>query len=286
MERNLLVTIGDDLNSLYGARFVASFFARPRDTGVTLLYIAPRFESRGAAERTPQRSMDAKLSQLYLKRGRRALEVSRQILESYDFSPRRIATRLVSREHGMARDILREAEEGKYHALVLGKRGYSVFRKSLQPGLPEEMVKGETSLPVWVCKHPRRGLKNILLCLDGSQASLSVADHAGFMAAGEERHGITLFHVSEGGAPTAEDIFREAEEILASRGVEKNRMARVLVKAERVAKAIEGEAREGGYAVVAVGRKGERSGKSPVPVDSRSVALIDMLDRSALWVGG
>lgn len=286
MERNLLITVGDDPNYLYGVRFVASFFRNNKDLRLTLLYVAPRFESMDAGEELRHHRIDQELSAIYARVGRKALEASRDILENYGVPRGRITANLIHKEHGMASDIIEEAGRGQYHALVLGRRGYSIFEKTLHPTLPNQLVRAAIDLPIWVCRHPKRGLKDVLLCLDGSDASLAVADHVGLMTA-EEEHQIHLFHVAETGEwEKVQPIMAKIEARLSGYGVGRERIATVLARSSDVADTIRQEASKGDYAVVAVGQNEpgkERSAEGRC-LGSNSIKLIDTLYRSALWV--
>lgn len=286
MEQNLLVTVGDDPNQLYGVRFVASFFTNKADIRLTLLYVAPRFESMDAGEDLHHHRIDMELSAIYERRGRKALEESQDILENYGLPRSRIVANLIHKEHGMASDIIEEATRGQYHALVLGRRGYSIFEKTLHPTLPNQLMQATIDLPIWICRRPERGLKNILLCVDESEASLSVADHVGLMTAHEE-HRIELFHVVEtDGLQQLEPILNKVEARLISHGVSERRITRVIARSSDVAGTIDRQASQGAYAVVAIGQNvptKERSSRDWV-FGSNSMKLIDTLHRASLWV--
>jgi len=286
MERKLLVTVGEDLESLYGVRFVASFFQNKQDIRVTLLYVAPRFESEDEGQNVRHYEIDAELSEIYSRKGKKALEISRGILESSDFAPKQITSKLIYKKHGMVADITEEAATGNHDVIVLGQRGYSIFEKALYPVLPSEMVRLEMDFPIWICKRPRRGLKNVLLCMDGSPESHRITDHVAAFVGREERHGITLFHVSDGSRRGAE-ILAAAMERLSELGIKKERMKPVIVESADVAKAINHEAKSGDYAVVAAGRRGIKKVGEPDKwvIGSNNWKLIDMLENAALWVG-
>jgi hypothetical protein len=193
MERKLLITVGDDPNSLYGVHFVSSFFRNKGDMKLTLLHIAPAFESMEVKEGLRLHEMDQILSKIYTKKGHEALEKSKGILLSQDFPGHQISTKLISKHYGMIRDVLEEAKQGHYHAIALGRRGYSIFEKALYPRISQEVMGLNIDFPFWVCRRPQKGLKNVLLCVDGSDNSLRAARHVGFMVGREEQHKITLF---------------------------------------------------------------------------------------------
>ena len=54
----------------------------------------------------------------------------------------------------------------------------------------EEMVADSVShrilwesitFPIWICRNTERDRKNVLVCVDGSEECLRVADHVGYM---------------------------------------------------------------------------------------------------------
>lgn len=286
MERRLLIAVGDDPNSLYGAHFVSSFFRNKGDMKLTLLHIAPAFESMEVKEGLRLHEMDQILSRIYAKKGHEALEKSKGILLSQDISSHQISTKLISRHYGMIGDILEEAKKGGYHAIVLGRRGYSIFEKALYPRLSQEVMDLNIDIPFWVCRRPQRGLKNVLLCVDGSDSSLRAARHVGFMVGREEQHKITLFLVEDGSSKDGEVVFRKAKQELANYSIKDESVVMQIVEGNEVAKIIRKESSTGAYAVVSVGRHGV-GGESTSDkrfMGTSSLELIETLERAALWV--
>lgn len=286
MERKLLITVGDDPDSLYGVRFVSSFFRNKKDMKLTLLHVAPHFESMDSKEALRVHEMDHILSEIYARKGQQALEASERILLHDDFPSHQISTRLIHRHHGMIRDIIEEANQGSFHAIVLGRRGYSIFEKVLHPWFSEETMDMDIEFPLWICRRPERGLKNVLLCVDGSESVLRMTEHVAFMVAREDQHRITLLHVDDGNGQGAEMLFEGAKRTLLECDIREDRIETVVVERADVAKAIHEEAGRGAYAVVAVGRQGIRNERAPQKryMGSKSLELLRTLERSTLWV--
>ena len=286
MERRFLITVGDDPNSLYGAHFVSSFFRNMGDMKLTLLHIAPAFESMEAKEGLRLHEMDQILSKIYAKKGQEALEMSKRILLSQDFPSHQINTKLITKHYGMIRDILEEASQGHYHAIVLGRRGYSIFEKALYPRLSQEVMDLNIDFPFWVCRRPQRGLKNVLLCVDGSDCSLRAARHVGFMVGREEQHKITLLFVDDGSRKDVEVTFGKARQELANYSIKDASVGTLIVEGSEVAKIIRKESSTGSYAVVSVGRHGVGNDSAPEKrfMGTKSLELIETLERAALWV--
>jgi nucleotide-binding universal stress UspA family protein len=287
MERKLLITVGDDPDFLYGVRFASNFFRNKKDMKLTLLHVAPQFESMDAQEARRVHEMDRALSEIYARKGQAAIERGKEILRNEDFASHQISSRLIPRHYGMIGDLIEEAKQGDYDAVVLGRRGYSILEKVFHPWLSESTMDLDLDFPLWICRRPERGLRNVLLCIDGSEPASKMAEHVGFMVGKEEQHGITLLHVDGGSRQDIEGLLDNARRKLADGGVQEKRIKTLVVSGHDVAKVIREESSKGAFAVVAVGRRGmgyaERSEKPFM--GSQSLELLKTLEKSTLWVG-
>lgn len=286
MGRKLLITVGDDPSSLYGVRFVAAFFKNRRDMTLTLLHVAPHFESMDLGESLRAREMDSALSEIYMKKGRKALDESKTILLNEDFQAHQISTRLMRKRYGMIGDMIEEATQGSYDAIVLGRRGYSIFEKVFHPWVSEAAMDLEINFPLWICRRPAKGLKDVLVCVDGSEPALRMLEVVGLMVGNEEQHGISLLHVDDGTVENVDEVVEPARQKLLEVGVTENRISVRGVRATDVAAAVRREAAENRYAVVAVGRRGiGRDSALQRPfMGSTSLELLQTLEKATLWV--
>jgi len=286
MERHLLLTISDDLNLLCGVRFAASFFRNTRQTKLTLLYVAPSHQSVSPHADAVQHEMDRKQSKIYREKGQMALNASQKYLTERGFPSENIATRLISRRFGTVEDILFEGRGGHFDAVILGRRGYTLFEKAFANSVTREIINRDIDFPVWVCRHPEGGRRNVLLCVDETEPSLRIADHVGFILEAEPEHSVTLFHVDLGEGKDAETILQYAHQKLIDNKVPEQRIHSRIVKASKVVKPIVEEVERGGYAAVAVGRGGTQIKGlfDKLLTGSRSMELMEILDKAALWV--
>jgi len=269
MKKHLLVTVSEDKSALWGARFVGSFFPDKRDMKLTLFYIAPNVDAISKEERG-------------------ALEQAGEVLRSLGFGPDQVETKLVQRRFSTVMEIMREGHKGGYDAVVLGRSGLCWLEDYLEKSVSHELIQEEgVTFPLWVCRKPDFNRKNVLVCVDGSEASCRVASHAGLILAREQGHRVTLLHVAEsarGGLEFAEDILPLCEGVLRDMGLPAERIETRVVEADDPAKAILSEALRGRFAVVAVGRKGAGRGMIKKPfMGSVSYALFKLLDGVTLW---
>ncbi|MBF0482096.1 MAG: universal stress protein [Desulfovibrionaceae bacterium] len=258
MEKHLLVTISDDPRMFYGLNFLTRFFTAKDTLRLTLLHIAagaaavwPEEMNYESIARRDGRARDIE------EKGRAALEAAEKMLLAGGFDKSRLHTKLVFGGFSRNKIILHEGEAGLYDAVVLGQRGYDTLRDLLDHSLSLDLLRGAFPFPLWICRLPKFGRKNVLVAVDGSEPSLRIADHAGFILSRGPGHDIVLFHVAgpKSAAPGPE-FFDECRELIAKAGFPFDRIRTKTVVAAGVPAAILAEAESGRYAAVALGRTG------------------------------
>jgi len=282
MQKHLLVTISDDIKILHGARFVGSFFRNKADVKITLLYVAPYAATVGGDKM--QRELHNKNKEIYRQRGEASLGVAQKILLGRGFSAEHISSKLMFKQFGTVKDIIREAHAQSYDAVVLGKRGYAVFENIIKDSVSKAIMERDIGFPIWICRRPEEDRKNVLLCVDGSEPSLRMADHVGFVLQSEPEHRVTILH-ADTGERNIDAILNAAKKKLLANGVEQERISLQVIPSTGVVKTIAREVEKKAFAVVAVGRVGVKKGiLKEWLVGSRSMKLLENLDKAVLWV--
>jgi len=292
VQKELLLAIGDDRAASYNLRFLKDAFDSFCDLKLTLFYAAPRSAlwDRQEAGLPPTDEAVDRLMAHKKDRGRKALEDARQwIMDIAGCDGQNIRTKVVHSRLGTARELVAEAREGLYDALVLGRKGFTWFEEIFENSVCHELLWQDIDFPIWICKRPSQvSRQNVLLCLDGSAPSLRMADHAGYMLAKEPRQSFTLFHVAQKGYGDARSarIFDEALAILGEHGIPDERIDIKMVTGSNPVKAILKEARAGQYAAVGVGRRGagSQTRKENLFPSTVSVNLLRQLQETALWI--
>ncbi len=268
MQKHLLLTVSDDPSALFGVRFVNSFFQNKEEVKFTVLYIVP------SGEKIPAGGVDT--CDL-------ALEKSMHSLINAGFMQEHIFCKIRKRMLSAASDIISEGNKGLYDAIVLGRRGISRLEELINDSVSIRVLEEKRKSPIWICRHIDPDRKNVLVCVDGSQESLRVVDHVGFILAAEEQHNVTLLHVAQEPTDT-EMIFRQSMEVLEENGISPSRVGSKVVESSNVAGTIESEAQAGRFSAVAVGYTGK--GKRGVfSIGSVSTRLCYEMSGSALWIG-
>ena len=294
LERHLLVTVSEDTAHQYGLRFVGSFLHGRETLKVTLFYVAPLPpQAYGKPDFLAPEHADLS-DRSGEARGRRALDKAAKALAAMGLPPERIRTRFQYRNYSTAHDILTEAQHGLYDAVVLGHRGVSSLEQFWNPSVGRTLLDTAVALPLWVCRRPDYTHRHVLLCVDGSGPCLCMVDHVGFMLAQEDGHHVTLFVVqspSQSNGSNGEDqaatshIFGLARKTLLDNGLPAERIQTKAVTSPDTAAAILEEAREGRYAVVAMGRTGRSHGfLKRIFLGSVSTTVFSGLENAVLWI--
>jgi len=292
VQKELLLAIGDDRAASYNLRFLKDTFDSFCELRLTLFYAAPRSAlwDRQDAGLPPS---DAAVDELVAHKkgkGRKALEDAKDwIRDIAGCSGENVAAKVVHSRMGTAHELICEARDGLYDALVLGRKGFTWFEEIFENSVCHELLWQDIDFPIWVCKRPSQvSRQGVLLCLDGSDPSLRMVDHAGYMLADEPRHVLTLFHVAQKGYGEARStrIFDEALAVLAEHGIPDERIELKMVTGKSAFKTILQEARTGRYAAVAVGRRGAGSQTRMENLfpSTVSVNLLRQLQETALWI--
>lgn len=286
MKLHFLITISDDVSALHGARFVASFLNDKANVELTLLYVAGSYDSSTASASLHPFPVEEKLTGPQARKGKAALESAKKLLTARGFEGGSIMTKLVNRKSGTVKDIAREARRGLHDAVILGRRGYALFEKTFSTSVSREMMEYRIDFPIWVCRLPEEGRKDVLLCVDDSEPCLRIADHVGFILQREKEHAVTLFHVDVGECRDVCDVMTRTKQQLIENGVALERIREMVVPNQRIVPAILEEVERNQYAVVAVGRGGhEKKGLiEKWLTGSISMKLLEVLDKATLWV--
>ncbi len=288
MKKHFLVTISNDIENLYGVRFLCSFFHSIGEHQVTLLHVCRSDDSSMAKTlgQMWQGPSDGIQGQVTVS-ARRAIFKARELLAEHNLATEHMVTKTFSERYGKVKDILEEGARGLYEAIILGRRSsYSLQWLFERPADETALaiINGNCcTTPLWICPEAEPQGENILVCLDGSSNALRVVDHVGFILNDQQQHGITLFQAA-GDNDKVEAIFAAAEHALIKHGIAATRIRRRTAWGLSAVSTILGELHKGGYAAVAVGFRGERmEAEKGVGVGSTTAKLLGTLEKASLW---
>lgn len=286
MDRHILLTISDDYSSLHAVRFAAGYFSQNNHLHMTLLYVAnnPR-AGLTESEIIKDYGNLARREALTREQAEAALHKAEELLQLKQFPLANIHRKITYKQLGTANDIIQEGITGMYDAIALGRRGLSRLEELIDESVSKQVFTTPMEIPLWICRHQEKPLSHILVCTDGSPASLRCADHVGFMLRDEPRHEITLLHVAHRMAPVEpRQALDAARAMLMENGIDAGRIREKILNSENTLDAILHEARSGNYGVVATGRTGRGETRSLHLLGSVSMHLLKHLDFAALWI--
>jgi hypothetical protein len=290
MNLHFLINISSDTENLYGVRFFSSFFQNSCSCNVTLFHIS-RLDSSDSQSLLEmwQGPIEGKVDGALTVGAKRAMEKAGRSLEHNQVVIEEMKTKTVKERYGKVKDILMEGKRGLYDAIILGRRATYALQWLVERSadeIPLALINDASlNCPLWICSEPEAGRKNVLLCVDGSPAALRAADHVGYILGKARHHGVTLFHVLSNPAGNADDILKEAAEVLLSHGIEKERIRQKSHWGLSVPNTILGEKNSGQYAAVAVGLNGSSEGVlTTLGLHAGTTAtLIKKISKAALW---
>lgn len=290
MKKHFLVTISNDVEHLYGVRFLCSFFNTISECQLTLLHICQ--QDKNDMNRTlnqmwkePSEDPQAQLS----AQARKSINKAKELLAGKRMAIDQVMTKASVERYGKVKDILLEGANGLYDAIILGRRAsYALqfmFERPADETAHAILSDSGCTTPLWICPEPLEDRKNVLVCLDGSENAYRAVDHVGYILTEQEQQKITLLHVESGTGHQAQAIFDRAEAILEGHAIPVNRISRRTVKGLSVVGTINSEAEKGRYAVIAVGMYGEKqeAAKKFTLAGGVTTKLISKVEKAALW---
>ncbi|MFC1822843.1 universal stress protein [Thermodesulfobacteriota bacterium] len=289
MEKHLLVTVSEQMSALYGVRFVGNFFVKKEKLKITLFYTTPRPSAIWEGERTVEGLAEwESQAKNYEAKGKKALESAKKELQKMGFKSDSIITKLQIRQHSKVMDIIQEGEKGLYDALVLGRRGLTWLEEAFEDSVSKELFEKKVNFPIWICRKLDPARKNLLACVDGSDASNRMVDHVGFIMSQETEQEVTLLTIRKKGGKVSDDsenILSKSRAHLTHNGFPEEMVSNKILENNQPAEAILKEAKEGHFGAVALGRTGAGRGfLQKVFMGSVSDKLFRELEGASLWI--
>jgi nucleotide-binding universal stress UspA family protein len=265
MEKKILIAVDGSRASQQAVDYVGLMEgAMIKDLHVVLFHVmnpVPPFMRREGT-RDPEMYRRTKvLERKNREAANRILEEARERLLRHGLPADHVELKALPRASDAARDILFEAEQGLYDAVVMGRRGVSKAQELFVGSVTNKVVQHASRLPVWIVGGRVSSLK-VLCAVDGSEGSLRAVDHMAFMLGGNPDCRVTLLHVGARLATycpldfsaSEEDLAREIEGDLMSAEAECMedfyiRAIKVLMEGGLEREQIETASREGGFSV-------------------------------------
>jgi len=211
------------------------------------------------------------------------MQWAKRFLLSRGFQDEQVASKVQTRKLSKVLDIVREGERGMYDAVVFGRRGLSWLEQAFDESVTGELLKTKVGFPIWVCRKPESGRRNVLVCIDGSEAAFRAVDHAGFMLSDQVDQEITLMTVATRRGGDGDALWSACTSRLQANGFPEDRIRFQVAESGNVARTILREAERGRFGALAVGRTGEGKARG-LFMGSVSTTLFKELEKASLWI--
>jgi nucleotide-binding universal stress UspA family protein len=308
MHKKILLAVDDTQPSKMAVRYAVQMSKSVSDLQFVLLNVQPmvsQFLKHDARTSAAARKQLENVQNKHVQFSQHLLEDYRREMESQGIHPDQIETRTQPRNLGYAKDIIDVAQEKNYDAIVVGRRGLSGIAKLYAGSVTTDILEQSQVIPVWLVDGTAPA-GDLLLAVDGSEASLRVIDHVSFMLSGAANAAITMLHITnsvnnyceidpdESVAPELDKINRRGDRACIDQfyphaiqkfeqaGLDAGRVHFEMVEGgRRIGKAIFDFARDRKLQTLVVGRRG--LAKSFF-MGSVSRHLINNLADGALWI--
>lgn len=222
---------------------------------------------------TPMRAWEAEQKKMITA----YMQQAKEILKRSGFDDKQIQVKIHKRKKGVARDIIREAQNG-FDAVFIRRRGLGAVRNIVVGSVACKLIEHLTFIPVLIAgqKAPN---DRVLVGLDGSPCAMRALEFVARRLGGCQGHihlvnvircsGNAAVHSRRFAAPAGgqaaaaaeiERVFERARSLLVAEGFSSQQITtRVIQGATSRAAAIGQEARDGNYATIVLGRRGQSS---------------------------
>ena len=146
MAKKIMVAVDESKNSTRAVEYVATHM-HP-SASVTLFSVIPPSTSACELDSpalTPlfkeHRQAFCALEATKKDRLKAFTEKAKKLLVEGGFPSKNVAIKIRKKKVGIARDILKEAEQGKYDTLVIGRRGVSAIKQFVMGSISNKVVK-------------------------------------------------------------------------------------------------------------------------------------------------
>jgi len=197
MGKKILVAVGDCVYSQQAVKYVARTSSAAKDLKYTLFNVqipVPKMFVAGAKIDPKVRCEVNKLIRENAENAECVVGKLKALMVEEGISPSRIEVVAAPLKAGMAKDILRHAEQGSYNAIVLARRGLTPSPDFFIGTTAAKVVEHALKIPVWIVGGEVTSM-NILVSVDGSESSLRQLSHLVNMVGKSSRSRLTLFHV-------------------------------------------------------------------------------------------
>ncbi len=252
MERKILVAVDGSIACSNAIRYFGQLFSDLEEIQVHLISVVPAGPVPIGLDWVNEQDRLSSLSpevRTAMRSAKNNLKKAAHQLHRLGITPQQVSVGVQLTQKGVAADVIHEARQGYYDALLIGRRGLSKIEELFLGSLSSAVAEKCYDLPLWIVDG-KVETRKFLLPVDRSFNSLRAADHLGFILKDNPYAEISLMHLSallggdtdpdvtalyqawgkewcEENLERDDSIYHAPEQILLERGIEPERICRI-----------------------------------------------------------
>lgn len=282
--KKMLVTLDGSGHAFETVRYLSQVLAPRRVELVLFSVLSEKPERFWDSEENPPLKHGSTVTGGWDMQQRKAIEEFmekvRQYLTDRGFPVEAVIVKIQERKVGIARDIIREAQND-YDAVVAGRDGMNPVTRLVIGSVASKLSESLTHIPLWLVGNVTQSNK-MLVAMDASQGAMRAVQHLGSMVGGANLE-LTLFHVirsPELKLPEQDEkflesvakddsieksnkesairaVFEKASQVLEKAGVNRDQISTKIISGLATRSgSIVAQAMNGGYGTIVLGRRG------------------------------
>jgi nucleotide-binding universal stress UspA family protein len=198
MQKKILIAVDDSPPSRQAVAYAGRMAGAIPELAATLFYVQPPISQFLLEEAKRSASAQSELKKLATRNteaGHKLLSSCREILIRNGMQEERIERVTQPRSQGVAKDILDDAQNGLFDAILVGRRGVSFLQQMFTGSVSAHLIENSPVIPVWLVDGDVASTQ-IMAAVDGSESALRAVDHMAFMLSGNPEVRMCFFHVT------------------------------------------------------------------------------------------
>jgi len=209
MQKKILIAVDGSPYSTNALRYLGQLFHQLPDIHFHLLSLIPASSAGSAAKdwltEAELLSTVSPATQKLLVAQKNYMLQATDTLKRLGIAEEQIHTSVRISQRGVPHDIIHEARQGTYDALLIGRRGIGKLEEMIMGSVSATILEKCHDVPLWIIDGQVNSRK-FLVPVDGTFHSLKAIDHLAFILAGNPEAEVTLFYSKAllGSHPTIE----------------------------------------------------------------------------------
>ena len=206
MQKKILIAIDDSTSSRQTVEYAGRMQGLLRDLVFTLLHIQPAISQFLLDEARRSGKVQVELNRVAARNAEAAkalLAKYKNLLVRAGAAESAVEVLTLPRHLGVAKDILDQAQQGLFDAILVGRRGISSLQQMFMGSVSAHLIENSQVIPVWLVDGHVDSMR-IMAAVDGSESALRAVEHLGFVLSGNPQ-AKAIFPCG----PTAQGLLRD-----------------------------------------------------------------------------